>query len=79
MIRRDGTALRVTTPTRIEAIAAAASLAVAVGVFGGAISGAGAVATNVILTKTNASIADSTVSSQTDVDLDATNTALILG
>ena len=79
LIRKDGTALTVTAPTAIQAIAAAASLAVGVGVLGGAvgISGAGAVATNVILTKTNAYIADSTVTSQTDVDLDAVNTAII--
>ncbi len=63
LIRLIGGVLKVTAPTSIQAIAAAASIAVAVGLLGGGVSGAGAVATNVILTKTDATIADSVISS----------------
>ena len=77
LIQLIGGVLKVTAPTSIQAISAAASIAVAVGLLGGGVSGAGAVATNVILTKTDATIADSVISSATDVTLDATDTALI--
>ena len=77
LIQLIGGVLKVTAPTSIQAISAAASIAVAVGLLGGAVSGAGVVATNVILTKTDATIADSVISSATDVTLDATDTALI--
>ena len=78
LIHLVGGVLKVTAPTAIQAIAAAAvdrgrcRRRSAAG-----ISGAGAVATNVILTKTNATITDSVINSATDVDLDATNPALI--
>ncbi len=66
LIRWDGTTYLVSSPT-ISATSAAAALAVGLGLFGGAISGAGAVATNVVVGDTNATITDSSiVSSGTD-------------
>jgi len=58
--------------------AGAASIGIGLGAKGGvAISGAGAIATNVILSTTNAYIENSTVLSSMDVDLDAENSAVI--
>ena len=67
--------LSATSSAQIDAIAAAASIAVGIGVLGAGIAGAGAVATNAILTKTNAAISDSAITSAAGVDLDATGTA----
>jgi len=62
----------------IDAVSAAASIAAGFGGTAGiAISGAGAEATNVILTRTNAYVEGSTLSSDGDVDIDATNTSSI--
>ncbi|MCK9231001.1 MAG: hypothetical protein M0P18_10020, partial [Syntrophales bacterium] len=61
----------------INAITAAASLAVSAGFVGVSVSGAGAGATNVILTKTNASIDNSIVQSFGDLVVSAGNTATI--
>ncbi len=62
----------------IDVIAAAASLAVAIGGdFGGAISGAGAEATNVILTGVNAYVSGSILDSAGAVTLNASNSASI--
>ena len=61
----------------IRGVSAAASLAVAVGTLGFGISGAGAEATNVILTKTNAYIDASVVTSAGAVTLTATDTSHI--
>ena len=58
-------------------IAAAASLAVGGGLAGIAVSGAGAYASNVILTKTNAYVADSKLTSAAGVALSALSTATI--
>ena len=62
----------------INVIVAAASVAVGGGLVGIAISGAGAVAENAILTKTDAYIADSKVTSQGgDVSINAASTSAI--
>ena len=62
----------------ISALSIAASLSAGLsGSVGLALSGAGAESTNVILSKTNAYIKDSTISSAGNVDLSAENTASI--
>ncbi|MFL5755287.1 MAG: hypothetical protein ACJ77N_03225, partial [Chloroflexota bacterium] len=61
----------------INVIVAAASVAVGGGLVGIAISGAGAFAENVVLTKTDAYIADSKVTSHTDVSINAAGTSAI--
>ncbi|MGD8418835.1 MAG: hypothetical protein PVJ78_00250, partial [Gammaproteobacteria bacterium] len=62
----------------IEAISAAASVAIGGGGTAGvAVSGAGAFAQNVILTRTNAYVLDSELTSSGNVDLDATSTSSI--
>ena len=68
-----GISLTSTESAQITATSAAAALAVGVGVsaFGGAISGAGAAATNVILGKDNAYVSASNLTSKTTVGLDA--------
>lgn len=72
-----GTTLRVSRST-INAVSAAASLAAGIGgSLGIAVSGAGAVAQNVILTKTNAYGLASVLDSADDVSLSATSTANI--
>ncbi|MHA2248433.1 MAG: beta strand repeat-containing protein, partial [Candidatus Hodarchaeales archaeon] len=64
--------------TSISALSIAASLSAAgASGFSGAISGAGAESTNVILTETNAYVAESVLHSAGDVRLDAQNTASI--
>ena len=66
------------TRSSISAISAAAAVAFGVGKeASGGVAGAGASAVNVILTKTNAYIDDSTVVGAADVDLSALNTASI--
>jgi hypothetical protein len=61
----------------ITAVSSAASASVRVGGLGVAISGAGADATNVILTDTNAFVMDSKLSSDDEVKLDADNSSTI--
>ena len=62
----------------IAAVSAAASFAAGFGgVAGIAVSGAGAEATNVILTKTNAYVQDSTLESAAAIQVDAANTSSI--
>ncbi len=61
----------------IEATAAAASAAVALGLVGASLSGAGAVADNVILGSANAYVDNSVLRSAQDVLLDADNTSTI--
>ncbi|MBC8509085.1 MAG: tandem-95 repeat protein, partial [Chloroflexi bacterium] len=61
----------------ISAISSAASLSAGFSIGGTRISGAGAGATNIILSKTAAHIDGSTVHSSGDVDLDATDTSTI--
>ena len=72
----DGS-LQVTRPT-IEAVTVAASIAAGVGGIGVAVSGAGAVAQNVVLTKTNAYIDGSKITGATNVDLDAAGTSSVV-
>lgn len=62
-----------TGSARIRARSQAAAIAVAVGNIGAGISGAGAEATNVILTKTNATVDSSVVHSAGNVGLHATS------
>ena len=62
---------------RINAVSAAASIALGFGQAGIAISGAGASATNYILTNTNASIENSKILNADAIDIDATNTSKI--
>ncbi|MBT7080527.1 MAG: hypothetical protein HN929_03510, partial [Chloroflexi bacterium] len=57
--------------SQINAVSAAASLAVAAGVIGASISGAGAQATNMVLTKTNAYVENSALDSGADVNITA--------
>ncbi len=61
----------------IEATAAAASAAVALGLVGASLSGAGAVANNIILGSANAYVDNSVLRSAQDVILDADNTSTI--
>jgi len=61
----------------INALTAAASLGVGIGAVGVAVSGAGAGATNIILTRTNAYVANSSIVSAGDVTLDASDSATI--
>ncbi|MBT7080530.1 MAG: hypothetical protein HN929_03525, partial [Chloroflexi bacterium] len=64
--------------TNITAISLAASLSAAVGGAAGiAISGAGAVAQNIILTKTNAYVEESTIKSAGDFNLNAASNSMI--
>ena len=63
--------------SQIDAVSAAASLGVAIGAVGVSVSGAGAEATNIILTRTNAYVADSTLDSADDVTLNASDTSTI--
>jgi hypothetical protein len=73
-----GITIRATENATIDAISAAASLAAGFGGAAGiAVSGAGAVATNVILTDTHAYITDSVIDSAGKVDIDAVNSATI--
>lgn len=70
--------LSATSSPTIEAVSVAASIAVgAAGTTGVGISGAGAAAINTILTKTNAYIKNSEVTSAAAVTLSASNTATI--
>ncbi|MGC9330223.1 MAG: hypothetical protein ACP5I1_21480, partial [Candidatus Hinthialibacter sp.] len=63
---------------RITVYSAAASLAVGGGPFGGmGVSGGGAIADNVILTKSNAYVTNSVIDSANDVLLDSQNSSLI--
>ena len=61
----------------IHALAGAASVAIGGGLVGGAISGAGAFASNVILGSTRAQVADSALDSFGDVKLVADNTSIV--
>ena len=64
--------------TSVTAHTAAASLAAAGGAYAGvAVSGAGAIALNTVLTKTNAFIENSTIVSAANLDLDASNTSRV--
>ena len=76
LITLDGGTLTATEAT-IDAITTAASLAAGIGAVGVAISGAGAAATNVVLTKVNAFIEASNVTSAADVALSASSEATI--
>src|SRR5206468_2214076 len=69
-----GTHLLVSRAT-IDAVAAAASLAVGIGDVGVAVSGAGAIAFNVVLTRTNAYIDSSKITSGGALSLSATGTS----
>jgi len=64
-----------TITARVGAASLAAGFA---GTFGGAISGAGAVATNVILTKTNAYVESSNIVQALDVKLEAENKSRVV-
>ncbi len=77
-LSEDGTKISVSRNT-INAVSAAASLAVGVGIgsAGIAVSGAGAVAQNVILTKTNAYGVNSVLDSDEDVTVSAASTSKI--
>jgi hypothetical protein len=70
-------ALSATEDAAISTTSTAAAMAGSVGLVGVAFSGAGAEATNVILTKTNAYIANSDVTSAGDVTLTALDTSTI--
>ena len=73
-----GITIAATETATIRAVSAAASLAAGIGgVAGVAVSGAGADALNVILTKTNAYVENSALTATGAVDLDAINTAAI--
>lgn len=72
-----GESLIVSRPT-IGAVAAAASVAAAVGLEGVAVSGAGAVAENTVLSTANAYLDASTVTQAAAVDLDATSTSSVV-
>ena len=61
----------------INVVAAAASVALSGGLVGVGVSGAGAVAQNVVLSKTNAYIDSSTVTTQGDLTIRATGTSAI--
>ena len=61
----------------INAISSAASIALGFGQTGVAVSGAGASATNYILTSTNASIENSTILNADAIDIDAINNSAI--
>ncbi|MCX7200707.1 MAG: hypothetical protein NTW37_22665, partial [Proteobacteria bacterium] len=77
VLEKSGSVLRVSTTT-VNAVSAAASLAAGFGGSTGvAISGAGAVAQNVILTRTNAYGQNSLISSSDDVSLSASSTSSI--
>ncbi|MFM7035677.1 MAG: beta strand repeat-containing protein, partial [Planctomycetia bacterium] len=67
-----------TGSARIRARSQAAAIAVAVGNIGAGVSGAGAEATNVILTKTNAAIDSSVLRSAGNVSLDATSNGQVI-
>jgi hypothetical protein len=69
--------IEATEAATIKSLTSAASLSAAVAGVGVAVSGAGAVATNIILNKTNAYITDSTVKSDGDIILEATDTSAI--
>ncbi|MEE8308571.1 MAG: hypothetical protein V3R81_14985, partial [Gammaproteobacteria bacterium] len=70
--------LKATGTDTINAISAAASIAAAfAGKTAVGVSGAGAMASNVILTKTNAYIEDSVLTSAANVDIDALNSSEI--
>jgi hypothetical protein len=69
----DDISITATGSARIRARSQAAAIAVAVGNIGAGVSGAGAEATNVILTKTNAAIDSSVITSADKVSLDATS------
>ncbi len=77
--KEDGTSQISVSRNTINAVSAAASLAVGVGVgsLGIAVSGAGAVAQNVILTKTNAYGVNSVLDSDDDVTVSAASTSKI--
>ena len=73
-----GISITASEDATINALSAAASAALAIaGIAGIAISGAGAVATNVILTRTNAYAADSVLSSVGNVTVSATDNSSI--
>ena len=77
VITKSGNTLGVSRAT-IDAVTVAASVALAGGIDSGvAVSGAGAFAQNVVLTKTNAFIEASKVTKAVNVDLDATSTSAI--
>lgn len=70
--------VKVTESASISAISAAASLAAGIGGTAGvAVSGAGAIAQNIILTATNAFIDSSVVKAGGNVDIETTNTSSI--
>ncbi|MDG1896561.1 MAG: hypothetical protein P8J37_16785, partial [Fuerstiella sp.] len=72
----DSTKIEV-SKTNISAVSAAASAGIGVGKTGVAISGAGAVAVNSILTKTDAQIVDAIVASAGQMTINSTNSAVI--
>ena len=79
-VTTNGSAITISATEKadIDALTVAASLGAAVaGVAGIAVSGAGALALNVILTDTNAYVADSDLSGVGAVDVDARNTSSI--
>ncbi|RPH74819.1 MAG: hypothetical protein EHM88_22150, partial [Candidatus Rokuibacteriota bacterium] len=78
LITEDGVSKISVSRETINAVSAAASLAIAIGGSGGiSVSGAGAVAQNVILTKTNAYGRDSVLNSHDDVTVSAASTSEI--
>jgi hypothetical protein len=71
LLERQGNSFSVTRNT-INSVSAAAALSAGFGSTAGvAVAGAGAVAQNVVLSRVNAFIADSVITTQTDVDLSA--------
>ena len=71
LLERSGNSFSVTRNT-INSVSAAAALSAGFGSTAGvAVAGAGAVAQNVVLSRVNAFIADSVITTQTDVDLSA--------
>ncbi|MDX6677211.1 MAG: hypothetical protein QOE31_1263, partial [Solirubrobacteraceae bacterium] len=76
VIKQVGANLEVSAAT-INAVSVAASLAVGLGTTGVALSGAGAVATNVVTGGTSAYVQDATISSAGAVSLTATGTSAI--
>ena len=78
VLSKDAAGTIKVSQSTINVVAAAASVAVGVGVVGLAVSGAGAVALNVVLSKTNAFIDTSAVTATSgDVTLNATGNAAI--
>jgi hypothetical protein len=73
----DGIVIEASEAATIKSLTTAASLSAGIGAVGVAVSGAGAVATNIILTTTHAYVADSVLVSANDVLIEASDTSTI--